>query len=212
MNQYMFGEEEEGSNMIEEMDNQLEEDRVGPTSIDVTDEQILIGPTSIDVTDAQLTIAETTSVEQEVMELEESKETEQVPEQSRIDKGKQKRRRITSYLSNISKQIEKQGNQINKLTIMIQSLQRQKQTKSNVDAEIGHSKFQSIKQIQSQISQLQKRVTRIQKDIQRIRTIPTKRTNIRLRKPSSTTGIKPRSKKGKSLKNTRDRKGDKKGR
>ena len=32
MNQYMFGEEEEGSDMIEEIDNQLEEDREGPVS------------------------------------------------------------------------------------------------------------------------------------------------------------------------------------
>jgi hypothetical protein len=38
------------------------------------------------------------------------------------------------------------------------------------------------------------------------------RTNVRLRKLSSIIGIKPRSKKGKSLKNTKARKGSKKGR
>jgi hypothetical protein len=55
-------------------------------------------------------------------------------------------------------------------------------------------------------------VTQIQKDIQRIRTVPPIRTNARLRKLSSTIGIKPRSKKGKSFKNTKARKGSKKGR
>lgn len=83
MDQYMLGDEEEGSNMIEEMDNPLEEDNVGPTSIDVTDEQISIGPTSIDVTDAQPLIVETSPEEpQEVRGLKESIETEQVREQS----------------------------------------------------------------------------------------------------------------------------------
>lgn len=56
MDQYMLEDEEEGSNMIEGVDNPLEEVNVGPTSINVTDEQISIGPTSIDVTDAQVQI------------------------------------------------------------------------------------------------------------------------------------------------------------
>jgi TolA-binding protein len=81
-----------------------------------------------------------------------------------------------------------------------------------VNSGIGNSQSQSINQIQSQISQLQKQVTQIQKDIQRIRTVPPIRTNARLRKLSSTIGIKPRSKKGKSFKNTKARKGSKKGR
>ena len=205
--------EEEKSIMTEEIDSPLGESEVGPTSIDVTDEPVSIGPTSIDVTDEQTSIVEMPPTEEEKVQ-EQNKQIEQIQEEFKISKRKQKRR-ITSYLSNISKQVEKQGNQINKMTLMIQSLQKQKQkqTKSTVNSGIGHSQSQSIKQIQSQISQLQKQVTRIQKDIQRIRTIPTRRrTNTRLRKPSSTTGIKPRSKKGKSLKNIRARKGVKKDR
>ena len=205
--------EEEESIMTEEIDSPLGESEVGPTSIDVTDEPVSIGPTSIDVTDEQTSIVEMPPTEEEKVQ-EQNKQIEQIQEEFKISKRKQKRR-ITSYLSNISKQVEKQGNQINKMTLMIQSLQKQKQkqTKSTVNSGIGHSQSQSIKQIQSQISQLQKQVTRIQKDIQRIRTIPTRRrTNTKLRKPSSTTGIKPRSKKGKSLKNIRARKGVKKDR
>ena len=205
--------EEEESIMTEEIDSPLGESEVGPTSIDVTDEPVSIGPTSIDVTDEQTSIVEMPPTEEEKVQ-EQNKQIEQIQEKFKISKRKQKRR-ITSYLSNISKQVEKQGNQINKMTLMIQSLQKQKQkqTKSTVNSGIGQSQFQSIKQIQSQISQLQKQVTRIQKDIQRIRTIPTRRrTNTRLRKPSSTTGIKPKSKKGKSLKNIRARKGVKKDR
>jgi hypothetical protein len=211
VDQYIL--EEEESIMTEEIDSPLGESEVGPTSIDVTDEPVSIGPTSIDVTDEQTSIVEMPPTEEEKVQ-EQNKQIEQIQEEFKISKRKQKRR-ITSYLSNISKQVEKQGNQINKMTLMIQSLQKQKQkqTKSTVNSGIGHSQSQSIKQIQSQISQLQKQVTRIRKDIQRIRTIPTRRrTNTRLRKPSSTTGIKPRSKKGKSLKNIRARKGVKKDR
>jgi chromosome segregation ATPase len=211
VDQYIL--EEEESIMTEEIDSPLGESEVGPTSIDVTDEPVSIGPTSIDVTDEQTSIVEMPPTEEEKVQ-EQNKQIEQIQEEFKISKRKQKRR-ITSYLSNISKQVEKQGNQINKMTLMIQSLQKQKQkqTKSTVNSGIGHSQSQSIKQIQSQISQLQRQVTRIQKDIQRIRTIPARRrTNTRLRKPSSTTGIKPRSKKGKSLKNIRARKGVKKDR
>ena len=124
------------------------------------------GPTSIDVTDNQNSIGEVFDAEPQVERVQDqNREIEQVHAESRISKGKQKRR-ITSYLSNISKQVEKQGNQINKLTMLIQSFQ--KQTKP-ISAGIGQSQFQSIKQIQSQISQLQKQVTRIQKDIQRLK-------------------------------------------
>ena len=87
------------------------------------------------------------------------------------------------------------------------SLQKQKRTTPTVDTGIGKLQFQSTKQIQSQISHLQKQVTQIQKDIQRLITVPTKRTNTRLRKLSSTTGSKPKSKKGKPLKATKARKG-----
>ena len=193
----MAKEGEERAIVTEQMDKPLEESEVGPTSIDVTDEQ----PSTV----------ETPSEEQQEEVQEQNKQVEQAQEESKISKNKQKRR-ITSYLSNISKQIEKQGNQINKMALMIPSLSKQKQTKSTVDARIGKLQFQSIKQIQSQISQLQKQVIRIQKDIQRLRIFPPKGTNTRLRKLSSTTGIKPRPKKGKSLKNTKTRKGSKRDR
>ena len=196
-NSDMAKEGEERAIVTEQMDKPLEESEVGPTSIDVTDEQ----PSTV----------ETPSEEQQEEVQEQNKQVEQAQEESKISKNKQKRR-ITSYLSNISKQIEKQGNQINKMALMIPSLSKQKQTKSTVDARIGKLQFQSIKQIQSQISQLQKQVIRIQKDIQRLRIFPPKGTNTRLRKLSSTTGIKPRPKKGKSLKNTKTRKGSKRDR
>ena len=108
----MSEEEEERSQITEEIDNPLEENEIGPTSIDVTDERVSIGPTSIDVTDEQPSIVETPSAEQqqEVQEL--NKQIDQAQEKSNISKRKQKRR-MTSYLSNISKQVEKQGNQIN---------------------------------------------------------------------------------------------------
>ena len=159
--------EEEESIMTEEIDSPLGESEVGPTSIDVTDEPVSIGPTSIDVTDEQTSIVEMPPTEEEKVQ-EQNKQIEQIQEEFKISKRKQKRR-ITSYLSNISKQVEKQGNQINKMALMIPSLSKQKQTKPTVDARIGKLQFQSIKQIQSQISQLQKQVTRIQKDIQRLK-------------------------------------------
>ena len=164
----MWKEGEEGFIITEKMDEPSEEIEVGPTSIDVTDERISIGPTSIDVTDEQPSTVEAPSAEQQEELQEQNKQIEQSQEKSRISKNKQKRR-ITSYLSNISKQVEKQGNQINKMMIMIQSLQKQKLARAK-DPGVGQSQVQSVKQIQSQISQLQKQVARIPKDIQRIRT------------------------------------------
>ena len=111
--QHMQEEREEGSIMTEEMNKPLEESEVGPTSIDVTDEQA--------------SLVEAFPAEHEVQE--QNKQIEQVQEESGISKNKSKRR-VTSYLSNISKQVEKQGNQISKITMMIQSILKQKQTKS----------------------------------------------------------------------------------
>jgi hypothetical protein len=203
----MLEEVEEGSLMTEETDNPLEENELGPASIDVTDQRISIGPTSIDVTDEQASIVKTSPAEQQEEKVQEqNKQIEQAQEESKIIKRKQKRR-MTSHLSNILRQVEKHGNQLNKMALMIQSLQKQKRTTPTVDTGIGKLQSQSTKQIQSQISHLQKQVTQIQKDIQRLITVPTKRTNTRLRKLSSTIGIKPRSKKSKSLKNTKARKG-----
>ena len=101
-NSGMTEEGEEGIIVTEQMDNQLEESEVGPTSIDVTDEQISIGPTSIDATDEQSSTVETPPEEQREEVQEQNKQVELAKEESKIRKNKQKRR-ITSYLSNISK-------------------------------------------------------------------------------------------------------------
>ncbi|MGH9979624.1 MAG: hypothetical protein ACRD8Z_27860 [Nitrososphaeraceae archaeon] len=198
----MSEDREEGLNMIQEMHKSLEETRVGPTSLDVTDEQISIGPTSLDVTDEQISIGEVPLAEiQDQKVQEQNKEVEQRQEEARINKRKQKRR-ITSYLSNISKQVEKQGHQIGKLTMTIQSLQ--KQTRSTTSTAVVKGQFQSIKQIKSQLRLLQKQVARIQNDIQRIRSAPIARTKSKSRKLSSsattTATVKPRSKKSRSIK------------
>ncbi|MGH9925057.1 MAG: hypothetical protein ACRD5B_06725 [Nitrososphaeraceae archaeon] len=184
----MSEDREEGLNMIQEMHKSLEETRVGPTSLDVTDEQISIG---------EVPLAEI----QDQKVQEQNKEVEQRQEEARINKRKQKRR-ITSYLSNISKQVEKQGHQIGKLTMTIQSLQ--KQTRSTTSTAVVKGQFQSIKQIKSQLRLLQKQVARIQNDIQRIRSAPIARTKSKSRKLSSsattTATVKPRSKKSRSIK------------
>lgn len=101
--------EEKGEVIIttDRMDRLFEEREGGPTSIDVTDNQNL----------TEVSHAEPRE------EKEQNRTIEHVYEESRISKSKQKRR-ITSYLSNISKQVEKHGNQINKMTLMIQSLQK----------------------------------------------------------------------------------------
>lgn len=183
----MSEDREEGLIMMEEVDKPLEEMGVGPTSLDVTDEQISIG----EVPPSEL---------QEEKVQEQNKEVEQAQEEARISKRKQKRR-ITSYLSNISKQVERQGHQINKLTMTIQSLQ--KQTKLTTGTGVVQSQFQSTKQIRSQLSLLQKQVARIQNDIQRIRSASMTRTKSKSRKLSSSataSKVKPRSKKSRSAK------------
>ncbi|MGC2309374.1 MAG: hypothetical protein WA461_13295 [Nitrososphaeraceae archaeon] len=183
----MSEDREEGLIMMEEMDKPLEETGVGPTSLDVTDEQISIGEVPL-------------SELQEEKVQEQNKEVEQAQEEARISKRKQKRR-ITSYLSNISKQVERQGHQINKLTMTIQSLQ--KQTKSTTGTGVVQSQFQSTKQISSQLRLLQKQVARIQNDIQRIRSAAMTRTKSKSRKLSSSataSKVKPRSKKSRSTK------------
>ena len=183
----MSEDREEGPVMIEEMDRPLEEMGVGPTSLDVTDEQISIGEVPL-------------SELQEEKVQEQNKEVEQAQEEDRINKRKQKRR-ITSYLSNISKQVERQGHQINKLTMTIQSLQ--KQTKSTTGTGVVQSQFQSTKQIRSQLGLLQKQVARIQNDIQRIRSASVTRTKSKsksrkLSSSATASKVKPRSKKSRS--------------
>jgi hypothetical protein len=199
----MLEEVEEGSIVTEEIEKPLEENKVGPTSIDVTDEPVSIGPTSIDVTDEQASIVETPLAEQQEKEevQEQNMKIEQAQEESKISKRKQKKR-ITSYLSNVSNQVEKQGNQINRLTIIIQSLQKQKQKKPTINTRIDRSQSLSIKQIKSQINQLQRQISGIQADVVKIRinTVTESRqgTSTRVRKRAPSSSIKPRSKKTKS--------------
>src|SRR5215510_171398 len=149
----------------------------GPITTDMIDrssEEKEGGPTSIDVTANQDSIGEVSHTEpQEV--LEQNRALAHSHEEPSIRRRKQKRR-ITSYLSNISKQVKKHGNQMNKMTLMIQSLQQQKQTKSTAGVGIDQIQFKSIKQIKSQISQLQKQVSQIQNDIGRIKTTSMTRT------------------------------------
>ena len=166
------------------------------------------GPTSIDVTANQNSIEEVSHVEpQEV--LEQNRALAQSHEEPSNRRRKQ-RRRITSYLSNISKQVEKHGNQINKMTLVIQSLQKQKQTKSAAGEGIDQIQFKSIKQIKSQISQLQKQVSRIRNDIRRIRTASMTRTRTRTKfrkqAPSTIATVKSRSKRNKLIKSTKVKK------
>jgi hypothetical protein len=179
-------EKEEGPISTVKIEGQSGEREEGTTSTDVTDKQILIGE-------------EPAIVSQEKLQ-EQDRGIEQVQEKPIISKGKPKRRRITSYLSNISKQIEKHGNQINKMTMMVQSLLKQGQAKSTSGAGVLQSQFQSIKQLQSQLSQLQKQVALIQKDIQRIRTAPGAKARTGKR-PFAIT-IMPKSKKSKSITST----------
>jgi hypothetical protein len=128
---------------------------------------------------------------------EQNREIERAHEESSFRKKKQ-RRRTTTYLSQILKQAEKNGGEINKTRMSIESLQKQQRL-----AAVGQ--LQSIKQIQSQFSQLQKQVTRIQKDIQRIRTGPATKTKIR-----KLATRKPKSKKSKSITSTKVRRRTKK--
>jgi hypothetical protein len=123
---------------------------------------------------------------------EQNREIERAHEESSFRKKKQ-RRRTTTYLSQILKQAEKNGGEINKTRMSIESLQKQQRL-----AAVGQS--QSIKQIQSRFSQLQKQVTRIQKDIHRIRTDSATKTKIR-----KLATRKPKSKKSKSITSTKVR-------
>jgi len=177
-------EKEEGPIATVERDTQPEEKEEVPTSIDLIDKKISIGE--------EKPQEQNIGIEQ------------QVQEESRGSKKKQKRRLTTSYISDISKQVEKNGNQINKITMMIQSLLKQGQAKSTSGAGVVQSQFQSIKQIKSQVSRLQEQVALIQKDVQRIRTAPGAKA--RTRKRSFAITIMPKSNKSKSITSAKARK------
>ncbi|MGH9976589.1 MAG: hypothetical protein ACRD8Z_12250 [Nitrososphaeraceae archaeon] len=190
--------EEKGEFIIttDRMDRSFEETEGVYPPIDGTDNQNLIGEVSY-------------TEPREV--LEQNRTIENVHDESRINKRKQKRR-ITSYLSNISKQVEKHGNQINKISLMIQSLQKQGRTKPAVRVEMDQMQIKSIKETKSQISQLQKQVARIHNDIQRLRTASITRTGTRTRTkfrkqaPSTIAAVKSRAKRSRLLKSTKIKK------
>lgn len=167
-------------------------------------------PTSPSLTENQTFVEETPAIAPQEENLQEqNKIIEESQEKSRISKKRQKRRRAITYLSHISKQVEKNGNQIHRITTLIESLQKQRQTIFTTGRGLGQSQSQSIKQIESQLSQLQKQVSRVQKDIQKLRTAAAAKSG--LRKLNSittaiTTTVKPksrRSKKNKAIASTR---------
>lgn len=184
---YMPDERTEESASTETMDNQVFTEEMTPVEVMTPVEKM------ISLEESPVTVHEEKLQEQ-------NREIEQAHEESSFRKKKQ-RRRTTTYLSQILKQAEKNGGEINKIRTSIESLQKQQRL-----AAVGQS--QSIKQIQSRFSQLQKQVIRIQKDIQRIRVAPA--TKIGIRKLASTTTSKPKSKKSKSVTSTKVRRRTKK--
>lgn len=167
-------------------------------------------PTSPSLTENQIFVEETPTIAPQEENLQEqNKIIEESQEKFRISKKRQKRRRAITYLSHISKQIEKNGNQIHRITTLIESLQKQRQTIFTAGRGLGQSQLQSIKQIESQLSQLQKQVSRVQKDIQKLRTSAAAKSGLRKLNSTTTaitTSVKPksrRSKKNKAIANTR---------
>ncbi|MGA7369844.1 MAG: hypothetical protein WBX01_11990 [Nitrososphaeraceae archaeon] len=157
----------------------VEEREEGPLAsarLNTQEEEREEGPTSIEVTNSPISIGEAPTNPQEETLREQNRGTavlKQVrEEESGTSANKQKRRRITSYLTKISKQEAKNENRINKAIIMVQSLQKQRPTKSMARAGTGELQLQSFKQIQSQVSHLQKQVAQIQNDIKRIKIAP----------------------------------------
>jgi len=167
-------------------------------------------PTSPSLTENQIFVDETPTIAPQEENLQEqNKIIEESQEKSRISKKRQKRKRAITYLSHISKQIEKNGNQIHRITTLIESLQKQRQTIFTAGRGLGQSQSQSIKQIESQLSQLQKQVSRVQKDIQKLRTAAAAKSGLRKLNSTTTaitTSVKPksrRSKKNKAIASTR---------
>jgi hypothetical protein len=166
-----------------------EEKDEGLLTTEVTDQQI-----SIEEMPATVVPQEEALPQEEKPEQQEKVGEQKPKEKPSITKKKQKKR-VATFLSNILKQAEKNGDEINKIRNSIQSLQKQTNA-----AGVGK---ESMKQLQSQIGQLQKQVTRIQKDIQRIRTASATKTRTRRRAFAFT--IMPKTKKRKSVTSTKVR-------
>ena len=165
------------------------------------------GPTSPSLTENQF-VEETPVIAPQEENLQaQNKIIVESQEKSRISKKRQKRRRAITYLSHISKQVEKNGNQIDRITTLIESLQKQRQTIFTAGRGLGQSQSQSIKQIKSQLGQLQKQVSRVQKDLQKLRTAAAAKSGFgKLNSTPATTTVKPKSrtsKKNKAIASTR---------
>ena len=166
-------------------------------------------PTSPSLTENQIFVEETPAIAPQEENLQvQNKIIVESQEKSRISKKRQKRRRAITYLSHISKQVEKNGNQIDRITTLIESLQKQRQTIFTAGRGLGQSQSQSIKQIKSQLSQLQKQVSRVQKDLQKLRTAAAAKSGFRKLNSTTTTTttVKPKSrmsKKNKAIASTR---------
>jgi len=165
-------------------------------------------PTSPSLTENQIFVEETHAIAPQEENLQEqNKIIVESQEKSRISKKRQKRRRAITYLSHISKQVEKNGNQIDRIITLIESLQKQRQTIFTAGRGLGQSQSQSIKQIKSQLSQLQKQVSRVQKDLQKLRTAAAAKSGFRkLNSTTTITNVKPKSrmsKKNKAIASTR---------
>ena len=165
-------------------------------------------PTSPSLTENQIFVEETPAIAPQKENLQEqNKITGESQEKSRISKKRQKRRRAITYLSHISEQVEKNGNQIDRMTTLIESLQKQRQTIFTAGRGLGQSQSQSIKQIKSQLSQLQKQVSRVQKDLQKLRTAAAAKSGFgKLNSTTATITVKPKSrtsKKNKAIASTR---------
>ena len=164
-------------------------------------------PTSPSLTENQI-VEETPAIAPQEENLQvQNKIIVESQEKSRISKKRQKRRRAITYLSHISKQVEKNGNQIDNITTLIESLQKQRQTIFTAGRGLGQSQSQSIKQIKSQLSQLQKQVSRVQKDLQKLRTAAAAKSGFgKLNSTTATTTVKLKSrtsKKNKAIASTR---------
>jgi hypothetical protein len=165
-------------------------------------------PTSPSLTENQIFVEETHVIAPQEENLQEQNEIiVESQEKSRISKKRQKRRRAITYLSHISKQVEKNGNQIDRIITLIESLQKQRQTIFTAGRGLGQSQSQSIKQIKSQLSHLQKQVSRVQKDLQKLRTAAAAKSGFRkLNSTTTITNVKPKSrmsKKNKAIASTR---------
>ncbi len=172
--------------------------------------------TSPAVTEDQIFVEETpatVSQEQDFQEenlQEQNKKIEELQGKNRIDRKRQKRRRTITYLSQISKQVEKNGNQIGRITTIIQSLHKHRQSTIAPRLGLGQSQLQSINQVKSQLGKLQKQASLLQKDIQKLRTASARKTRFRKlsfrTSTATTTTVKPKSrmnKKNKAIASTK---------